>query len=65
MSGIGRPLLSRGVREEGSGLQISKLALELIVGLGASIWPILKVEHPTLALFVGRPSHRGVFRLAV
>ena len=34
--------------EDGSGLQISKLAFELLLGLGGFVGPILKFEHPTL-----------------
>ena len=40
--------------ELGSGLQISKLAFELLLGLGASVVPILKFEHPTPTL-IGWP----------
>ena len=46
--------MCRAELEEGSGLQISKLAWGLVLGLLALMGPILKLERPTLAW--GRPS---------
>ena len=50
--------------ELGSGLNISKLAWELVMGLRALREPILKLERPTPFAFEAEVSVRPVGRLA-
>ena len=54
-----------GGLELGSGVQISKLALGLVMGLSALMGPILKFERPTPIRWRGDHSMSSVFSFSV